>query len=125
MADDHYALDIGRAREAARLGAAAPAGATSCRRWSATLKRDPQAWYERNKHHAAAPGSRSAARPATRSRSAAQPRTRRRYRGEHRDNRWAHFVNMRLGAWLLTQPPLIEVHEPWLALVARSASAPR
>ena len=35
-------------------------------------------------------------------------------RREHRANRWAHFVNIGLGTWLLTQPPLINVQEPLL-----------
>jgi hypothetical protein len=29
--------------------------------------------------------------------------------------RWAHFINIALGLWLITQPPLIQVEEPWLA----------
>ena len=35
-------------------------------------------------------------------------------RTEQRANRWAHFVNMGLGTWLITQPLLIHVTEPLL-----------
>src|SRR5690606_25023657 len=34
---------------------------------------------------------------------------------EHGENRWAHFINIALGLWLVTQPPLIGVTEPLLA----------
>ena len=36
-------------------------------------------------------------------------------RGEHSSHRWAHFVNIALGVWLVTQPPMIGVEEVWLA----------
>src|SRR3546814_12325653 len=36
-------------------------------------------------------------------------------RTEHRAYRWAHFLNIALGLWLVTQPPMIGVAEPWLA----------
>src|SRR3546814_19496938 len=35
-------------------------------------------------------------------------------RRQHRDNRWAHFINMALGLWLVTQPVMIQVEEPLL-----------
>ena len=35
-------------------------------------------------------------------------------RTEHNANRWAHFVNMGLATWLITQPLLINVQEPGL-----------
>lgn len=34
---------------------------------------------------------------------------------EHGRSRWAHFANIGLGAWLVTQPPLTGVEEPMLA----------
>ena len=37
-------------------------------------------------------------------------------RSEHSANRWAHFANMGLATWLITQPLLINVQEPWLRI---------
>ena len=37
-------------------------------------------------------------------------------RTEHNANRWAHFVNMGLATWLITQPLLINVQEPGLRI---------
>ena len=111
MADDHYALDIRRARELLgweprhRLKDELP-------KLVAALKKDPSGWYKTS--GITPPGWLSDAdglgeNPETlRSRHEAQIRT------EHRANRWAHFVNMGLGTWLMTQPLLINVTEPLL-----------
>jgi nucleoside-diphosphate-sugar epimerase len=111
MGDDHYALDISRARELLgwaprrRLKDELPA-------LVATLKRDPAAWYRSHKitppawiAEAAEQGERTGDLAA---RYAAT------FKRQLRTNRWAHLTNMALGTWLVTQPPLIDVEEPLL-----------
>jgi nucleoside-diphosphate-sugar epimerase len=128
MADDHYALDIRRARllldwePRHRLADALP-------QMVRDLKADPVAWYTANGvvapgwvTHAdegeAAEASEASAAPVPplapvgednpdvlRTRHEAQ------CRAEHGAWRWAHFVNMGLGSWLLTQPLLLGIQE--------------
>src|SRR3546814_17342163 len=35
-------------------------------------------------------------------------------RAAHAETRWAHFVNIALGCWILVQPVIVEVQEPGL-----------
>ena len=111
LADDHYALDIGRAekllgwRPHHRLKDELP-------KMIAALKRDPLAWYKRNglrPPHDLAEAAALGKHPEEVRRASDE-----RYRREHSETRWAHFVNLMLGTWLLTQPPLIGVVEPLL-----------
>ncbi|MFZ5667846.1 MAG: NAD-dependent epimerase/dehydratase family protein [Pseudomonadota bacterium] len=111
LADDHYALDISRAerllgwRPRHRLKDELP-------RMIAALKRDPLGWYKKN-------GLRP---PAELEEAAAlgehpeelRQKSDERYRRDYTETRWAHFVNLMLGTWLITQPPLIGVTEPAL-----------
>jgi nucleoside-diphosphate-sugar epimerase len=111
MADAHYALDITRAQRLLgweprhRLKDDLPA-------MVADLKQDPLGWYKRN-GITPPPEIREAAEAGK-----APEKLRRigekRYRDQLAENRWAHFVNMMLGTWLITQPPLIGVSEPLL-----------
>ena len=111
MADDHYALDIRRARELLnweprhRLKDELP-------KLVAVLKKDPSSWYKTNRIVPPAwlgDADELGKNPETlRARHETQIKT------EHRANRWAHFVNMGLGTWLMTQPLLINVEEPLL-----------
>ncbi len=129
MADDHYALDIRRARQLLdweprhRLADDLP-------QLVAALKADPAAWYAAN--GIAAPGwitqagavqqvepAHAASVPDGPSQIDQNPdalRTRHdnRRKAEHSAWRWAHMVNIGLGSWLLTQPLLVGVQEPWL-----------
>ncbi len=111
MADAHYALDTSRAEELLgwtpkhRLKDDLPA-------MVADLKRDPMGWYERN--GITPPPTFSDAAAAGKAPEKLRRVNERRYREQVADNRWAHFVNMMLGAWLITQPPLIGVSEPLL-----------
>jgi nucleoside-diphosphate-sugar epimerase len=107
MADDHYALDIRRARELLgweprhRLADELP-------NMVASLKADPAAWYAANGINApgwVTPGGNS---DALRTDSEAQ------CKAEHGRWRWAHFVNIGLGSWLLTQPLIVGVQETGL-----------
>jgi nucleoside-diphosphate-sugar epimerase len=111
MADDHYALDVSRARELLgwqprhRLKDELPA-------LVASLKEDPAGWYDRN---GIAPPARVAqARQIGRNAEDLRSRHEALMRSQHGGSRWAHFVNMGLGTWLLTQPPLIAVESPLL-----------
>lgn len=101
MADDHYALDVTRANS---LLGWKPEHSIEAglQRIVEALKRDPAAWYEINGitpprwlHIAEEQGEDTAAIRASHED---------RYRGEHRRNLWAHFVNAALGTWLLTAP---------------------
>ena len=112
MADDHYELDITRARQLLgweprhRIKDALP-------KIVAALKRDPARWYEKN----------DITPPATVTEAAEEGEDPERVRAHHEDMlveqhgryRWAHFANIFLGLWLVAQPPLIQVEEPLLA----------
>lgn len=112
MADDHYALDIRRARELLgwaprhRLKDELP-------RMVAALKADPARWYKTNgvTPPAWVKEADELGKNAEHLRTAHETQL----RSEHRANRWAHFANMGLATWLITQPPLIDVREPLLA----------
>lgn len=111
MADDHYALDVRRARDLLgwqprhRLKDELP-------KMVAVLKKDPAAWYRKN---GITPPPRVAEAQEIGS-NAEDLRTRHEalLRSQHGEYRWAHFVNMALGTWLVTQPLLIAVESPWL-----------
>jgi nucleoside-diphosphate-sugar epimerase len=121
MASDHYELDIARARELLgweprhRLSRTLP-------KIVETLKNDPAAWYEAN--HVPPPPFVEEAddveMPAEELRAGHEAMLRR----QHAANRWAHFVNMALGLWILTQPVMIQVEEPalfWSEIVLGAA----
>lgn len=111
MADAHYALDIGRAQRLLgwqprhRLKDALPAIV-------AALKRDPVGWYQAN--GATPPPGLGQAKRVSGDAEGLRAQAERCYRREHGQSRWAHFVNIALGSWLVTQPPLIGLDEPWL-----------
>ena len=111
MADDHYALDIRRARDLLgweprrRLKDELP-------RLVAALKGDPAGWYETNR--ITPPVWISKADDLGKNPEKLRARHEAQIRTEHRANRWAHFVNLGLATWLITQPPLIDVGEPLL-----------
>jgi nucleoside-diphosphate-sugar epimerase len=113
MADDHYALDIRRARDLLdwepqhRLKVELP-------RIVEALKADPVGWYKAN--GVTPPGWFSAAERLGANPDELATRHEAQVRNEHRANRWAHFVNMGLGTWLVTQPTLINVGESGLRL---------
>ncbi len=125
MADDHSALDI---RRAGQLLDWEPQHslADELPRMVANLKADPVAWYAAN--GVVAPGwitSTNDGEAAKPSEAPAAPigddnpdvlRTRHeaQRQAEHGAWRWAHFVNIGLGSWLLTQPLLIGVQEAGL-----------
>jgi nucleoside-diphosphate-sugar epimerase len=111
MADDHYALDITKARDLLgwepqhRLKDELP-------RLVNDLKSDPISWYKAN--GVQAPAWVSEAGKLGRNAEELRARHEAQIRSEHRDSRWAHLVNMGLATWLITQPLLINVQEPLL-----------
>jgi len=111
MADDHYALDTRRARELLgwepqhRLIEELP-------QLVEALKKDPAGWYKTNA--VTAPTWISEAADLGKNPDELRTRHETQLRTEHRANLWAHFVNIGLGTWLVTQPLLINVEEPLL-----------
>ena len=110
IADDHYELDIGRARlllgwePKHSLRATLP-------RMIAALKSDPAGWYRTNKLDAAKMAAKSVERTRhepSAAEAADQDMMMRRHMAEmrqmHRDMLWVHFVNILLGLWLATSP---------------------
>jgi nucleoside-diphosphate-sugar epimerase/uncharacterized membrane protein len=112
MADDHYALDIGRARKLLgweprhRLEDELP-------KLVEVLKSDPVRWYEANK--ITPPPWLTAAREAGYDPEALRLRYLEQRRRDHRRYRWTCFANMFMGAWLATSPPLIGLDASLLA----------
>ncbi|MEX2617260.1 MAG: NAD-dependent epimerase/dehydratase family protein [Alphaproteobacteria bacterium] len=104
MADDHYALDISRAREllgwspAHWIGDELPKLVTA-------LKDDPAQWYEENGITAPL-WLQSAARKVDN-----PEKLRARHEEQNREAHsrfiWAHFATMGLGFWLATSPPIL------------------
>jgi nucleoside-diphosphate-sugar epimerase len=112
MANDHYELDIGRAR---RLLGWEPRHhlKDTLPKIIAALKRKPSDWYEKNK--LTPPPAVIDACEAGRNAELVRAEHEALFRQEHRRFRWAHFANILLGLWLLLQPPMIGVESVWLA----------
>ncbi|MGQ0654159.1 MAG: NAD-dependent epimerase/dehydratase family protein [Betaproteobacteria bacterium] len=112
MADDHYALDISKARRLLgweprhRLRAVLP-------KLVRALKADPEAWYEGNK--LTPPAWISVAERRGEDPEALRARHEAAFRDSHRHHLWAHFANIGLGTWLVTSPPLIGTQPGMLA----------
>ena len=111
LADDHYALDVRRAREVLgwepkhRLEDELPKMVLALEdepaSWYARHKIDPPDWMETAEALGHDTGDLAARHAAL-------------LRRELRANRWAHFANVGLGTWLVTQPALLAVAEPAL-----------
>lgn len=113
MADDHYELDISRARELLgwspkhRLKNTLP-------RIIEALQRDPKGWYEKN--GLTPPPALAEAEELGKDAEEVRRKHEALLIDQHEQFRWAHFANIFLGLWLLFQPPLIDVEEDWLAI---------
>jgi nucleoside-diphosphate-sugar epimerase len=127
LADDHYALDLRRARETIgwepshRLADELP-------RLVGALQTDPAQWYRRHRIGLPAWLENDPSGDADRLRVRHEIERKR----EHGETRWTHFANMMIGTWLVTQPALVGVAEPLLrsleialgcALIACAAAA--
>ena len=78
----------------------------------AELKRAPAAWYKTN--GVTPPAWIGEADDLGRNPETLRARHETQIKSEHGANRWAHFVNVGLATWLITQPLLIDVAEPLL-----------
>ena len=104
IADDHYELDIGRARELLDWSPQRSLTATLPIMIEA-LKSDPAGWYKDNKLNPALVAAvdaelREAPLPSGPAIGAAQETL----EAEHGRALWAHLVNLALGAWLVASP---------------------
>ena len=112
MASDHYELDIARAR---KLLGWEPRHRLKDRLAGmvAAMKANPAGWYAANA--IPLPAEIAEADEAGEHPERQRARYEESYRRAHRGSRWAHFVNIALGVWLVTQPPMIGVAGPGLA----------
>jgi nucleoside-diphosphate-sugar epimerase/uncharacterized membrane protein len=113
LADDHYELDISRARQALdwqprrSLRECLPAIVAS-------LKEDPEAWYAKNELTPPVWMTPDEADGADiESLRAEYDRL---LRKEHRQYLWAHFLTIALGTWLVTSPPTFGYQSTPLAI---------
>ena len=104
LADDHYELDISRARKLLdwepkhSLRDALPGIIKQ-------LKADPLSWYKRNKLTPAEWIETMAAQPEPADQFLEAYN--RSVREQRRQNLWAHFLNMGMGTWLIASPPIL------------------
>jgi nucleoside-diphosphate-sugar epimerase/uncharacterized membrane protein len=112
MADDHYALDVTKARRLLgweprhRIRGVLP-------KIVQALKDDPQAWYRAN--GITPPAWITTAEEEGESPEALRARHEADFREAHHRYLWAHFFNIALGTWLVTGPPLLNLQSPALA----------
>lgn len=108
MSHAHYALDTRRAHDLLGwqphhdLKTTLPAIV-------AALKSDPAGWYA--SHGMTPPPDIADAAEEDGGSEALRAANEALYRSEHAENRWAHFMNMALGTWLMTQGTLIGLHD--------------
>lgn len=104
MADDHYALDISRARQLLgweprhRILGKLPALIES-------LKQDPLGWYTANK--VTPPPWMKQAKDQGEHPDMLRTRHESALRAQHADHLWAPFFNVALGVWLVSGPPML------------------
>jgi nucleoside-diphosphate-sugar epimerase len=112
LADDHYAPDIGRARELLgweprhRIRATLP-------KLVASLKRDPPAWFRA--HGLEPPGWLEQADEAGMAPEDLRRRSEAMVREQHGRYLWTHWCNMGLGVWLAASPPMLGLQSTFMA----------
>lgn len=116
QADDHFALDISRAR---RLLGWAPRHSLvrELPRMVQRLREDPVAWYKTNKLDPASVAAAEATQlqaPTSdpTERTAARRDLSARERQERERTNWAHLANIGVGLWLLTSPFVLGLFDP-------------
>ncbi|MFW6076528.1 MAG: NAD-dependent epimerase/dehydratase family protein, partial [Hyphomicrobiales bacterium] len=128
IADDHYALDVSRARELLgwepqhRLRDTLP-------KMIRALKDDPVGWYRANKLNVAMAADEQALQQKIRTPPPPEPEVKE-HMGEmaemHQNRLWAHLMVVGLGAWLITSPFQFGLFDPEIAtLTARDVTAER
>jgi nucleoside-diphosphate-sugar epimerase/uncharacterized membrane protein len=129
IADDHYALDITRARKLLgwepehSLRAMLP-------KMIAALKKEPASWYRANKldfAKVAGLGAKARERAAELSveQQAMMPRHMADMGAMHQQTLWTQFVVIGLGAWLLMSPLQFALFDPGAAVTVRDISGER
>jgi nucleoside-diphosphate-sugar epimerase len=109
LAQEHYEIDIGRARALLdwsprhRLRETLP-------RMVDALKADPAGWYQRQE--LIPPAWLTTATAENNDPDVIRRAYDRVRRDEHDATRWTHFMNIGLGAWLVTSPPTLGYADP-------------
>lgn len=115
LADDHYELDTGRARQLlgwqARRSVRASLPAMVGR-----LLEDPLRWYQRNKIPVPLWLEQAPGEPAPGARVVAEHRALE--RAGHQRTLWCHFTNVALGLWLMCSPFVFGLAQLWLEAAA-------
>lgn len=112
LAEDHYDLDTRRARDL--LGwRARHRMLDTLPRIIRSLKRDPAAWYDRNK--VPPPEWLSSATTKDRRPDVLRQQYEIQFRREYDRFRWAHFANLSFAAWLIVSPLMLGHGGSWLA----------
>jgi nucleoside-diphosphate-sugar epimerase len=130
MSDDHYELDISRARQSLgwepkhSLRETLPT-------MIAALKADPPGWYRTNKLNAARVAGKALKAHDTHDEQdpVAHHEMMRKHHGMmrqmHFDMLWVHFLVIALGAWLLTSPFQFALFDPTAAATVRDVTQER
>ncbi|MDQ2076606.1 NAD-dependent epimerase/dehydratase family protein [Marinimicrobium sp. ABcell2] len=104
LANDHYELDISRAKK--QLGWEPKHSLIDeLEKLVANLKKDPHGWYKAN--GIKPPDWLAEADELGKNPGELRTQHQKQFIREHNQNLWAHFVNMTLGLWLLSSPPLL------------------
>ncbi|MEJ8573273.1 vitamin K epoxide reductase family protein [Microbaculum marinum] len=111
MADDHYELDTTLAVELLGWRPKHSIGAT-LPKIVANLKADPLGWYEAN--GLTPPRWLTAAAKRTSDPEGLRTEAEEKQRREHALFLWAPFLNIGLGAWLITSPPMLGYESGWM-----------
>jgi len=119
LADDHYALDTGAARRLLgweprhRIRDELPALVQS-------LKHDPAGWFKA--HGLTPPAWLTQASEEGESPEALRQRHEQIYRQQHAQHVWPHWLNVALGFWLLSTPPILGASQSTALLVSDMVS---
>lgn len=111
LSTDHYALDISRART---LLDWSPQHfiLDTLPRMIARLKDDPAAWYKAN--GITLPRELEAEIRVSDDTNALRETHDTRAKAEHAENRWAYFLCMALGSWMIVAPPMLNYQSSWM-----------
>lgn len=109
LAEDHYEIDISRARQTLDFEPQHKLQDTLPRMVEA-LQEDPAEWYR--EHKLTLPGWMQDAEDAKLNAHRLISDHEAQMEDNHRRTRWAHFINIGLGTWLLTSPPILGYTDP-------------